>query len=192
MMKQSAGILLYRDRGQGIEVLLVHPGGPFWARKDAGAWSIPKGEFLEDEEPFIAAKREFSEELGLPAPDGPTVDLGSVQQSGSKTVFAWAIQSDLDVSVVVSNMFELEWPPKSGDMKQFPEIDRAGWFTLDVAQTRIVKGQLPLLQKLADALQITFPEAVPMEVLVLPAKPKKLKDSIKKSSSDGGGQTSLF
>ena len=191
-MKQSAGILLYRDHGQGIEVLLVHPGGPFWARKDAGAWSIPKGEFLENEEPFAAAKREFNEELGLPVPDGPTIDLGSVRQSGSKTVFAWAIQADLDASVVVSNTFDLEWPPKSGEMKQFPEIDRAGWYTLDIAQARMVKGQVPLLKKLTEVLQVALPEAAPAETLVLPAKPKSPKKSVKKSINDTEGQTSLF
>lgn len=209
-MKQSAGILLHRDRGQGVEVLLVHPGGPFWSRKDAGAWSIPKGEFLEDEEPFVAAQREFSEELGLAVPEGQTKELGSVQQSGSKIVFAWAVGADLDIEAIKSNMFDLEWPPKSGQMKQFPEIDRAGWFTLDVAQTKLVKGQVPLTQKLADALGIELPPAAKPEILPS-AKPfsrissgnklKSKKESKKeprpekpdtKTPGSKEGQTSLF
>lgn len=193
MMKRSAGILLHRDHGLGVEVLLVHPGGPFWARKDAGAWSIPKGEFLEDEDPLEAARREFSEELGLPVPEGEIVALGSVQQSGSKIVFAWAVAADLDTKVITSNTFELEWPPKSGQMKQFPEVDRAGWFTLDIAQARIVKGQVPLLQKLAEVLAAPLPPPVSPENLVpLP----KLKGSKQKSEKlpdvKTEGQTSLF
>ncbi len=190
-MKQSAGILLYRDRGQGVEVLLVHPGGPFWARKDAGAWSIPKGEFLEEEEPFAAARREFLEELGLPAPEGKTNDLGSVKQSGTKTVFAWAINADLDVSSIKSNSFELEWPPRTGQMKQFPEVDKAGWFTLDIAQARIVKGQIPLLQKLADAIGVELPAAIlPEELAPLPKSPRS-KSLPKQTGTDTKEQTSL-
>jgi len=195
MMKQSAGILLYRDRGQGIEVLLVHPGGPFWVRKDAGAWSIPKGEFLEEEAPYEAARREFTEELGLPVPEGETKELGSVQQSGSKIVFAWAINADLDTDKIKSNTFDLEWPPKSGQMKQFPEIDRAGWFTLDIAQARLVKGQVPLLQKLVDTLGIELPAATPAQELVPLKRPPRAKTT-KPEARDQGvkeeGQTSLF
>jgi predicted NUDIX family NTP pyrophosphohydrolase len=199
MIKQSAGILLYRDRGQGIEVLLVHPGGPFWVRKDAGAWSIPKGEFLEEEDPYVAAKREFTEELGVPVPESETKALGSVQQSGSKIVFAWAVEADLDTDSIKSNMFDLEWPPKSGQLKQFPEIDRAGWFTLDVAQTRLVKGQVPLLQNLAEELGIELPPALPAEELI-PSKrpPKSAKtntrppDAKESERTKEEGQTSLF
>lgn len=161
MKKQSAGILLFRVRGEKVEVLLAHPGGPFWARKDLGAWSIPKGEFLEDEDPFRAAQREFAEELGQPVPQGRTIDLGSVQQSGSKTVFAWAIEADLDATNITCNTFELEWPPKSGQMKQYPEVDKAAWFTLDVAVTKIVKGQVPILEKLADTLEVQIPAPQP-------------------------------
>lgn len=196
MMKQSAGILLYRDRGQGIEVLLVHPGGPFWVRKDAGAWSIPKGEFLEEEDPYAAARREFTEELGVPVPEGETHELGSVQQSGSKIVFAWAVAADLDADTIKSNTFDLEWPPKSGQLKQFPEIDRAGWFTLDIAQTRLVKGQVPLLQKLTGTLGIELPAATPVDELVPlkrpPKKVKTVKPETRGEDAKEEGQTSLF
>lgn len=181
----------------------MHPGGPFWSRKDAGAWSIPKGEFLEDEEPFAAAKREFSEELGLAVPEGELKELGSVQQSGSKIVFAWAAHADLDIEAIKSNTFDLEWPPKSGQMKQFPEIDRAGWFTLDVAQTKLVKGQVPLLQKLADALGIDLPPAAKLELLPSTGPSSKISSGSKlkskkepkpdgKDSTSKEGQTSLF
>lgn len=195
MIKQSAGILLHRDRGQGVEVLLVHPGGPFWARKDAGAWSIPKGEFLEGDDPFAAARREFSEELGLQAPPGEPVALGSVKQSATKVVFAWSIAGDLDVSEIKSNTFELEWPPKSGHMKVYPEVDRAGWFTLDVAQARIVKGQLLLLQKLAEILGVNLPPAATPEALdPLPkvSKPSRARNFSDGQSKENEGQTTLL
>ena len=129
---RSAGILLYR-RGSagGLEVLLVHPGGPIWARRDAGVWSIPKGEYGDDEEPLTAARREFAEELGSPAPDdAPPLDLGEVRQKSGKRVRAWALPGDLDAAVVTSNTFEMQWPPRSGRMQAFPEVDRAQWFDL--------------------------------------------------------------
>jgi predicted NUDIX family NTP pyrophosphohydrolase len=146
MPKRSAGLLLYRLAG---ELLLVHPGGPFWARKDEGAWSIPKGEYAEGEDPLIAARREFAEELGAPAPDGPCADLGEVVQPGRKIVRAFAVEGDFDVNELHSNLFEMEWPPKSGQRRSFPEVDRAGWFSLADARRKILRGQLPLLERLA-------------------------------------------
>jgi predicted NUDIX family NTP pyrophosphohydrolase len=125
-------------------------GGPFWARKDAGAWSIPKGECEPDEDPASAARREFQEELGVPVPDGDLVELGEVKQSGGKVVTAWALAGDLDPALVVPGTFEMEWPPRSGTMKAFPEVDRAEWFDLATASEKIVGGQRPLLTRLAD------------------------------------------
>jgi predicted NUDIX family NTP pyrophosphohydrolase len=151
MKKQSAGLLLYR-KNKVLEVLLVHPGGPFWAKKDLAAWSIPKGEFLDDEEPQVAARREFYEELGVAAPEGELIDLGSAKQSSGKVVYAWALEADLDTKHVKSNLFEMEWPPKSGQTQEFPEVDRAEWFALPMATKKLVKGQLPLLQNLAEQL----------------------------------------
>lgn len=151
MPRRSAGILLHR-RGDGgeREVLLVHPGGPFWAKKDAGAWSIPKGEH-DDEEPALdAARREFEEELGLPLPAGEPVPLGEVRQKGGKRVAAWAVEGDLDVERIVSNSFELEWPPRSGRRASFPEVDRAGWFALPAAREKLLAAQLPLLDRIAE------------------------------------------
>jgi len=150
MAKQSAGLLLYKRAAKDILVLLVHPGGPFWAKKDKGSWSIPKGEFIEGEDPQDAAKREFREELGLTSPEGQTIDLGSVKQSSGKMVYIWAQESDLDISKMKSNMFEMQWPPKSGQMQQFPEADKAAWLTLAQASEKIVKGQLPFLERLAE------------------------------------------
>jgi predicted NUDIX family NTP pyrophosphohydrolase len=153
MTKRSAGIVLYRQSGAQLEVLLGHMGGPLWARKDAGAWSIPKGEYGADEDPFVAACREFHEELGMPVPAGSTfVDLGEARQSGGKIVRAWAVAGDLDPACVVSNTFEMEWPPRSGTIGTFPEIDRAAWFDLTAAHDRIVSGQRPLLDRLGDLL----------------------------------------
>ena len=149
MAKQSAGILLFRKKGKGAEVLLVHPGGPFWAKKDVGAWSIPKGEFTEGEEPLAAAKREFAEELGHPAPDGELVELGQAKQASGKVVHAWALEVDFDATNIKSNTFQMEWPPKSGQRQEFPEVDRAAWFPLQTAGAKLVKGQLPLLEMLA-------------------------------------------
>jgi predicted NUDIX family NTP pyrophosphohydrolase len=147
--KLSAGILLYRVSAAGdIEVLLVHPGGPFWARKDAGAWSIPKGEYDEGDDPAMRAEEEFAEELGLRAPSGPRHDLGEVRQAGGKRVRAWAVLGDLDTGATTSNVFEMEWPPRSGEQRTFPEVDKAAWFSLAEARTKLLTGQLPLLDRL--------------------------------------------
>jgi predicted NUDIX family NTP pyrophosphohydrolase len=152
MKKQSAGIVLYTVTKNSPKVLLVHPGGPFFAKKDAGAWSIPKGEFADPEAPLAAAKREFTEELGVPLPAGELVPLGSVKLSSGKVVYAWSLQGELDVSQVKSNTFKLEWPIKSGDIQEFPEVDKAAWFSLDEAKAKLNKGQVPLIQVLADQL----------------------------------------
>jgi predicted NUDIX family NTP pyrophosphohydrolase len=152
---KSAGLLLYRRRQGRIEVLLGHMGGPFWARKDERAWSIPKGEHPEAEDALAAARREFAEETGTPPPDGPTLDLGEVRQSGGKRVTAWAVEGDLDPAAVKSNTFLLEWPPRSGRRQEFPEIDRAGWFDLDTARRKIVKGQAALVDRLEERLGAT-------------------------------------
>ena len=132
--KRSAGLLVYRTVGGQLEVLLGHMGGPFWARKDAAAWSVPKGEYGEDETPEAAARREFTEELGLPAPDGALLPLGEVKQSGGKTITIWAVEGDLSHDDVVPGTFPLEWPPKSGRIQDFPELDRVAWFGLDTAR----------------------------------------------------------
>jgi predicted NUDIX family NTP pyrophosphohydrolase len=147
MVKQSAGLLVFRKRDGNIEVLLVHPGGPFWKNKDAGAWSIPKGEFTESEEPLNVAKREFQEEIGQSI-DGSFQPLSPIKQRGGKTVYAWAVEADLDVSHVTSNTFTIEWPPHSGKQQEFPEVDRAEWFALNVAEEKINKGQQELLGQL--------------------------------------------
>jgi predicted NUDIX family NTP pyrophosphohydrolase len=146
--RQSAGIIMYRRRASAIEVLLVHPGGPYWAKKDAGAWSIPKGEFDADETPADAARREFIEEIGRD-PGAAMLALGVVVQSRAKTVHAFAVEGDVDPGTVTSNTFELEWPPRSGTMQSFPEIDRAAWFALDEARVRILAAQRPILDALA-------------------------------------------
>ncbi|MCV7095219.1 NUDIX domain-containing protein [Mycobacterium kubicae] len=152
MPRMSAGLLLYRLRDSVIEVLLAHPGGPFWARKDDGAWSIPKGEYTEAEDAWLAARREFAEELGLPVPDGPRIELGAVKQSGGKVVTAFAVRADLDITDARSNTFELEWPKGSGRTRQFPEVDRVGWFTVGDARVKLLKGQRAFLDRLlADA-----------------------------------------
>ncbi|MBD8079684.1 NUDIX domain-containing protein [Cellulosimicrobium arenosum] len=149
-MKQSAGLVLYRVADGVVEVLLGHMGGPLWARKEAGAWTIPKGELDPGEEAHAAALREFAEELGVPAPSGagPDLELGTVRQRAGKLVTAWAREGDLDVGAVVSNTFALEWPPRSGRMQEFPEIDRAGWFPLARARGVVVSGQVELLDRL--------------------------------------------
>ena len=148
-MKRSAGIVLYRRTAAGdVEVLLGHMGGPFWARKDARAWTIPKGEYELDEDPFVAACREFEEELGVAVPTGDLVDLGEVRQVGGKVVRAWAVQGDLDADDIVSNTFELEWPPRSGRFQVFPEIDRAAWMSVESARTAIIEAQRLLLDRL--------------------------------------------
>lgn len=145
MSKRSAGLLLYR--GPEPEVLLVHPGGPFWARKDDGAWSIPKGEYEEGEEPEAAARREFAEETGY-EPAGSALALGSFRQSAAKTVMVWALEGDFDPATLQSNTFTMEWPPRSGHLGTFPEVDRAAWFTPPQAERKILKGQLPILDAL--------------------------------------------
>jgi predicted NUDIX family NTP pyrophosphohydrolase len=149
--RTSAGILLYR-RAPVLQVLLGHMGGPFFARKDDGAWSIPKGEFGTGEEAFAAALREFAEELGSPPPADGYVALGSVRQSNGKVVTAWAVEGDLDASAIVSNTFALEWPPRSGRTQSFPEVDRAAWFFVDEARGKLVRGQAELLDRLVAEL----------------------------------------
>jgi predicted NUDIX family NTP pyrophosphohydrolase len=150
--RRSAGLLLFRQGGEGIEVLLVHPGGPFWARCDLGAWSIPKGEYPEDEDPLAAARREFAEELGSPPPEGETIDLGEVRQKAGKVVCAWAVAGDLDPAQISSNTFSMQWPPRSGRTQEFPEVDRAQWFDLEEARKRINPGQEALLDRLREAV----------------------------------------
>jgi predicted NUDIX family NTP pyrophosphohydrolase len=149
MPKTSAGLLMHRTRGRTVEVLLVHPGGPFWRNKDDGAWSIPKGEVDDGEEPLAAARREFAEELGTLPGDGPFVQLPAVKQKGGKTVLAWAVAGDLDAAAIHSDTFEMEWPPRSGKRVQFPEVDRAGWFDLAAAAAKINAGQAALLPAVA-------------------------------------------
>jgi predicted NUDIX family NTP pyrophosphohydrolase len=148
MAKLSAGILLYRGDGADREVLLVHPGGPFWARKDKGAWSIPKGEYGEGEDALSVAKREFEEELGSPPPRGKFVPLGELVQPSRKRITAFAAAGDFDPKTLKSNLFELEWPRGSGRRRSFPEVDRAAWFALAEAREKIRPGQAPFLQSL--------------------------------------------
>jgi predicted NUDIX family NTP pyrophosphohydrolase len=153
MPARSAGILMFRRGTAGLEVLLVHPGGPFWAKKDLGAWSIPKGEYGEGEEAEACARREFAEELGTPVPDGSgLLALGEVRQKNGKLVVAWGVEGDLDVTAVESNTFETEWPPRSGRRQEFPEIDRAQWFSVDDARERLVPAQVAFVDRLIDHL----------------------------------------
>jgi predicted NUDIX family NTP pyrophosphohydrolase len=151
MPVQSAGILLFRRSPTGTEVLLVHPGGPFWARRDEGAWSIPKGEHTDGERALDAARREFEEETGSPAPES-LVELGEVRQKSGKRVQAWAGEGDLDAGAIRSTTFELEWPPRSGRMQTFPEVDRAAWFALDEARRRLLPAQVPFVDRLREHL----------------------------------------
>jgi predicted NUDIX family NTP pyrophosphohydrolase len=148
--KRSAGILLYRRRDGRIEVLLVHPGGPFWSKKDDGAWFVPKGELEGDEEPLTAARREFQEELGSAPPEGEPLALGTVKNKSGKLIYAWALDGNLDTESVESNTFELEWPPRSGKMREFPEVDRASFFSLEAAATKMHSAELPFLERLAE------------------------------------------
>jgi predicted NUDIX family NTP pyrophosphohydrolase len=148
MPKLSAGLLLYRLSNGVVEVLIAHPGGPFWARKDDGAWSIPKGEYGPGDDPWSAAQREFEEEVGSAAPPGPRNELAPVKQAGGKVVTAFAVRGDIDVAGAHSNTFELEWPRGSGKLKSFPEVDRVEWFTVVQARVKLLKGQLPLLDQL--------------------------------------------
>jgi predicted NUDIX family NTP pyrophosphohydrolase len=169
--KRSAGLLVYRRRAAvreaereperepvgsrpdgALEVLLVHPGGPYWARRDEGWWSIPKGEVAHGEDELSAAEREFSEELGVPVPPGERLPLGEVVQAAGKRVRAWAVAGDLDATAIHAGTFELEWPPRSGRLRRFPEVDRAAWCTLDEARAKLLPGQLPLLDRLAELL----------------------------------------
>jgi predicted NUDIX family NTP pyrophosphohydrolase len=149
--RRSAGILLYRRAAEGTEVLLVHPGGPFWQRKDAGAWSLPKGEYEEGDDLEACARREFREELGAPLPDGPLVELGTVRLKSGKHITGFAVEGDLDVDRIESNTFELEWPPRSGRRETFPEVDRAGWFGIDAAREKLNPAQAAFLDRLPPA-----------------------------------------
>jgi predicted NUDIX family NTP pyrophosphohydrolase len=151
MAKQSAGILLYRFTGKQLQVFLVHPGGPFFRNKDDGSWSIPKGEFLDDEDPLVAAKREFLEETGQSI-GGKFLPLEPIIQKGGKKVFAWAVEGDIDHETITSNTFEIEWPPRSGKRQSFPEIDKAGWFDVEIARVRLNAAQVGLIDNLAQIL----------------------------------------
>jgi predicted NUDIX family NTP pyrophosphohydrolase len=148
MPKKSAGLLMFRRRNDGVEVLLVHPGGPLWAKKDEGAWSIPKGEIEPGEDPLAAARREFEEELGSPA-SGEFVELAPIRQAGGKMIYAWAVQGDFDPATLTGGAFSMEWPPRSGRQQQFPEIDRAEWFAIAEAKRKINKAQAALLDELS-------------------------------------------
>jgi predicted NUDIX family NTP pyrophosphohydrolase len=148
LTRRSAGILLYRLTGGVPEVLLVHPGGPFWKNKDVGAWSIPKGEYGDDEDAEACARREFEEETGTALPEGELSDLGTARQRSGKLVTAWAAEGDLDADAIVSNEFEMEWPPRSGRRQSFPEVDRAGWFGLDEAAEKLNPAQVVFLERL--------------------------------------------
>ena len=153
MVERSAGLLMFRRTGKTVEVLLVHPGGPFWARKDDGAWSIPKGLFEDGEDALAAARREFEEETGL-LPEGDFVELGIFKQPSGKRISAWAFEGTFDPATFRSNMFTMEWPPKSGRLREFPEADRAGWFEPKQALVKILKGQRPILEALFERLEL--------------------------------------
>jgi predicted NUDIX family NTP pyrophosphohydrolase len=157
MPKRSAGILLYRRRSAAPEMLLVHPGGPYWEKRDLGAWSIPKGEYEQGEDPRACALREFEEELGAPPPADALIELGTTRLAGGKLVTAWAAEGDLDPARVRSNTFTLEWPPRSGVMREFPEVDRAEWFALAEARRRVNPGQVELLERLRETLEEVGP-----------------------------------
>ena len=160
-MKLSAGILLYRRTPSGYEVLLVHPGGPFWANKDLGSWSIPKGEFEEGEQPLAAARREFAEEIGAPVPNGDYQLLGEAKQSSGKVVSAYCLESDFNLERFHSNMFKMEWPPKSGKQQEFPENDKAAWVPLPTAKQKVVKGQVGFIDELAARLKVDLTDQGP-------------------------------
>jgi len=151
MAKRTAGILLFREAPGGLEVLLVHPGGPFWTKKDEGAWTIPKGLVDDGEDPFDAAKREFREETGG-SPDGDAIALEPLRQPSGKIIHAWALHGEFDPATLTSNTFSMEWPPHSGQQREFPEVDRAGWFSMEEAGRKILKGQAPLLSELRQKL----------------------------------------
>jgi predicted NUDIX family NTP pyrophosphohydrolase len=151
-MKTSAGILLYRHGEAGLELLIAHMGGPFWQGKDARAWSIPKGEMEEGEDPLAVARREFTEELGSPPPPGPYLELGEIRQSSAKRVIVFAGEGDLDTESVRSNSFTIEWPKGSGRLREFPEIDRAAWVSIEAAGEKLIQGQVPFIERLEKAL----------------------------------------
>jgi predicted NUDIX family NTP pyrophosphohydrolase len=150
--RRSAGILLHRGHGEALEVLLVHPGGPAWAGREIGAWSLPKGEYLDGEDPLAAARREFEEELGTAPPAGEPEDLGEIRQKSGKRVRAWAMPGDLDATQIHSNTFQFEWPPRSGKLIEIPEVDRAEWFGIDAAREKINPAQVALLDRLVQLL----------------------------------------
>ena len=150
--KRSAGLLLFRRVGEQVEVLVGHMGGPFWAAREAGAWTVPKGEYAPGEDPQAAARREFAEELGVPPPVGPLLDLGSVRQAGGKVVAVWALETDLDLAAVVPGTFRLEWPPRSGRFRDVPELDRLAWLPLARARELVVTAQRAFLDRLAERL----------------------------------------
>lgn len=151
MANQSAGILLYKFKNKQLQVLLVHPGGPFWQKKDLGAWSIPKGEFSDGEDPLEAARREFEEETGVKI-SGNFIELSPIKQKSGKTVFAWAVEGDIDASSIKSNFFSMEWPPKSGRAQQFPEVDKGEWFDVDQAKKKINPAQIVLIDQLVNTV----------------------------------------
>jgi predicted NUDIX family NTP pyrophosphohydrolase len=151
MPKKSAGLLMYRWRHRILEVFLVHPGGPFWQKKDLGSWSIPKGEYTAEEDPLEVAKREFQEETGFEA-SGEFVPLTSRRQPSGKVIIAWALEGDCDASTIKSNTFSMEWPPRSGKQQEFPEVDRAGWFSIPDAKEKIIKGQSSFIDELTQIL----------------------------------------
>lgn len=153
MAKRSAGILIYRRTNGALEILLAHPGGPFWQKKDLGSWTIPKGEHGDEEDPLAAAQREFAEEIGAKL-SGEFIPLGSVRQAGGKVVAAWAIEGDCDASAIHSDTFSMEWPPRSGRMQEFPEIDKAQWFSIDEARAKILSSQAEFLDRLKSLLGI--------------------------------------
>jgi predicted NUDIX family NTP pyrophosphohydrolase len=152
---RSAGILMFRRAGAGIEVLIVHPGGPLWARRDDGAWSLPKGEYEPGEEPLEAARREFEEETGAPAPDGPGLALGEVRLKSGKRVIAWALEGDLDATAIRSNTFAMQWPPRSGRIREFPEVDRGEWVTPARARVKLNSAQAEFVDRLVDMLELS-------------------------------------
>lgn len=154
MHKNSAGILLYRFDNNSMEVLLVHPGGPYFRKKDSGAWSIPKGEFTREENPLDAAKREFKEEIGIEVPGNDFIELSPIEQKNNKTVYAWALNGNIDASKITSNTFELEWPPKSGRMQLFPEIDKGHWFDISTAKQKMNERQVALIDELFKKLNL--------------------------------------
>jgi predicted NUDIX family NTP pyrophosphohydrolase len=158
MPKLSAGVMLYRQGDRGLEIFLVHPGGPFWAKKDVGSWSIPKGEYVEGEDALAAAKREFREETGFDLPKGQVSELGNVKYN-NKILSTWFLEGSIDARRVSSNTFTMEWPPKTGRKQEFPEVDRAGWFPPAIAKQKLVKGQVELVDRLCEHIGSSADEA---------------------------------